>query len=290
MASAIHEQEPPSARARKPLSGARPRSRHDGVKRAAPGAADRARAAVRAFEVLEFFREHGQPARTAEIGRALGIPNSSADDLLKVLHATGYLSFNPCSKYYSPSYRVIRLAEEFMAGFPALSQVHEIERSILDETGQTVMVAAQEGAMLRVVSVLKGRCPELLMRIGCLQPLAHYEETQGWILTSTFAGALLAANSDLEIINILRELDAPGRHTDFNPLLERVRRIRKRGVADCEVIRAPAIAACASWLGRSKEMPALAIGCIGYAGELAHWRPYFDRAVGNIRHRWASAR
>lgn len=289
MASAIYEQEPPSARARKPASGSRLRSRHDGVKRAAPGAADRARAAVRAFEVLEFFREHGQPARTAEIGRALGIPNSSADDLLKVLHTAGYLNFNPRSKYYSPSYRVIRLAEEFMSGFPALSQVHDIERSVLEETGQTVMVAAQEGAMLRVVSVLPGRCHELLMRIGCLKPLAHYDESQGWILTSTFAGALLAANSDLEVINILRDLEEPGRRTDFNPLLERVRLIRKRGVADCEVIRAPAIAACASWLGRSREMPALAIGCIGYAGELAHWRPYFNRAAGNIQHKWALA-
>jgi DNA-binding IclR family transcriptional regulator len=255
----------------------------------APGAGDRARTAVRAFEVLEFFGEFGQPARTAEIGRALGIPDSSADDMLKALYAAGYLSFNPSSKFYSPSYRVIRLAEEFMAGFPVLSQVHEIERAIVDETGQTAMVAAQEGVMLRVVSVLAGHCQDYMGRVGCLRPLATYDEARGWTTTSNFADALLAANSDIEIINILRELEEPGRLTDFNPLLERVRLIRRCGLADSDTRRSVTVAARAFWLGRSRETPTLAIGCIGYRNEMRRWGPDFNDAAADIRRKWAAA-
>jgi DNA-binding IclR family transcriptional regulator len=251
---------------------------------------NKARAAGRALEVLEFFREYGVPARTVEIGRALGIPNSSADDLLKALNAAGYLSFNAHTKCYSPSYQVIRLAEEFMGKFSNLSQVHEIERTMRDDTGQTVLVAIQEGAMLRVVSALNGVCDEPLMRIGCRRPLAHYDETSGWNPTSNFAGALLAANTDLEIVEILSELEEPGRLTDFKRLLERVKVIRNRGLADQEVARSPSIAVCASWISRSKAAPAMAIGCIGYSREYASWRRYFDGGASNVRNKWAVAK
>jgi DNA-binding IclR family transcriptional regulator len=275
--------------ARRISSRSRLKSRNDGIATAVQEFGDRARGAGRAFEVLEFFREHCRPARTAEIGRALGIPNSSADDLLKALQAEGYLTFNAGTKHYAPAYRIIRLAEEFMAGFPMLARIHDFERFLHDETGQTVVVAARQGKYINIVSVVPGACPQPEIRIGCLYPLARYDEIDGWAPTSNFAGALLAASTDLEIVDILSDLEEPGRLTDFNPLLDRVRRSRARGVADCELPRFPTLASCSAWLERSKNMPTLAVGCVGYAHEFSEWRPYFDSAVGGFQSRWMSA-
>lgn len=236
---------------------------------------NKARAAARTIQVLEYFRNHGQPARTVEIGRALNIPNSSADDLLKALHAAGYLCYDDRAKSYIPSYHVVRLAEEFMGRFPSLAHIHQIERIVHQETGQTVLVAVQEGAMLRVISVLNGEYKERLTSIGCKTPLAHYDEQFGWIPTSNFAGALLAANSDLEIVEILSQLEQPNRLTNFKLLLDRVRLIRNRGIADQELKNRTSIAVCASWLGKSREAPTTAIGCIGYSRNFSDWRRHF---------------
>ena len=62
---------------------------------------------LRTLEVLEYFMKSGEPARTIEISEALGIPNSSADEILRTLASTGYLTYNQATKLYAPSYKLV---------------------------------------------------------------------------------------------------------------------------------------------------------------------------------------
>lgn len=249
----------------------------DGTNRDASG---RARAATRAFDLLEFFQQTRRPARTTEIGRALGIPNSSADDLLRALLAKGYLSYNAQTKFYSPSYRLIHVSDSLMDGFPILDSLHEIEVDLRDSTGQTVVIAAQEGVMLRVVSVQLGENPSPKINVGALHPLARYHEKRGWLPTSNLASVILAANRDRDIVNILSELDEPGRLTNYLPLIERLRSIRTTGIAECQ-IRDSELASLACGFDRGSKLPVIAVGCVGEQKEVDRWRPDFRFRISN---------
>jgi DNA-binding IclR family transcriptional regulator len=223
----------------------------------------------RAFDVLEYFRTRRRAAQTHQDGRALGIPNSSADDLLNVMVAKGYLSYIAGSKYYTPSYGLLRMAEDLVERFSALESIGNIEHQLRE--GQTVIVTSQEASMFRIVSVAMGGGFKPQPINNGLAPLARFNERRGWVPTSNFAGALLAAHSDVEIVDILSKLDEPRCLTNFHPLLEQVRAIRKRGSAECE-LRPRAgvgpIASIAKSLNCSEEMPAIAIGCVGHTEEM----------------------
>jgi DNA-binding IclR family transcriptional regulator len=243
---------------------------------------DRARAASRAFDVLEYFREHGRPVRVMHIAKALGIPNSSADDLLKVMVAKGYLTFNIQTKLYSPSYRLYSMIGDISSTFPTLSRVREIEYSLQERTGQTILVAIQEFSMFRIASVAKGFYFDPQSINVKSRPLARYDSVLGWLPTSNFALTLLAANSDIEIVEILSDLDKPGRSKNYLPFLERVRVVRKRGYAKCEFSRhadPSPFTSYAKALRVEDEMPMMAIGCVGRQTEVEPWRGLFDNGT-----------
>lgn len=78
---------------------------------------DVVKSSARVLDPLEFFRENRQPARATEVRRALGLPNSSVDKILKTLVRKGYLIFDPASKRYSPAYRIVRTVSGIKAAF-----------------------------------------------------------------------------------------------------------------------------------------------------------------------------
>jgi DNA-binding IclR family transcriptional regulator len=243
---------------------------------------DRARAASRAFDVLEYFRQHGRPARMTHIAQALDIPNSSADDLLKVMVAKGYLTFGNQTKLYSPSYRLFRMIGDISSTFPGLGRVREIENTLQARTGQTVLVAIQEFSMFRIASVAKGIWFDPRRIDVSSRPLARYDDGLGWLPTSNFALSLLASNSDTEIVEVLNDLEQPGRTTNYLPFLERVRAARKRGYAKCEFdcqAEASPFMSYAKPLRVESDMPAMAIGCVGRQREVEPWRGLFTNGI-----------
>jgi DNA-binding IclR family transcriptional regulator len=250
---------------------------------------DRARAASRAFDILEYFRSRSKPARTTQIARALGIPLSSADDLLKVMVGRSYLSYDTRTRFYSPSYRLLRIADDLVSRYSSLQRVREIEGTLHSRTGQTVLVTVQEGSMFRIVSVVAGSWRNAQTNISDPIPLARYAEDSGWRPTSNFATALLAGNSDAEIVELLRGLDEPGRHFNYLPVIKAVRDVRKRGFAECAYnlrVNSRSTASYAKLLCQSDHMPAIAIGCVGYAEEVTPWRRYFEGSGATLGVNW----
>jgi DNA-binding IclR family transcriptional regulator len=236
----------------------------------------RARSATRAIDVFEYFLWAKRPAKTRDISRGLGIPNSSADDILKALLRRGYLSYSARTKMYSPSLRLVGLGENFLENFPWLRQLNALGRQLNAETGQTVVISVQEGNRFRVVSAVPGRYfdPERV-RVGAACQLAFFHAQHGWLPTSNFAAAILAANSDVEILKILSTLNASGPQSDYSPLLHRIRKVRAQGFAPCETGGAEPAISLARWLRRSDRLPTCAVGCIGPARDGDDWRSIF---------------
>jgi DNA-binding IclR family transcriptional regulator len=93
--------------------------------------------------VIEYFMNAGVPARTVEISEALGIPNSSADEILRTLAATGYLTYNSANKLYAPSYKIVANASSIERSFFGDGRITEIMEDVRRETGATVYVTQQ---------------------------------------------------------------------------------------------------------------------------------------------------
>ncbi len=82
----------------------RPKFAHPGARDAAQGGV---KSCLRALDILHYFTTHAAPARTIDISEELGIPNSSADEILRTLASMGYLTFNRETKRYVPSYKLV---------------------------------------------------------------------------------------------------------------------------------------------------------------------------------------
>src|SRR5437868_5229353 len=72
---------------------------------------------ARALEILAFFARAGAPARAVEISRALDVPASTIDKILKALVRQGELSFDRASKRYAPTYKIVQTAASIEAAF-----------------------------------------------------------------------------------------------------------------------------------------------------------------------------
>ena len=65
----------------------------------------------RALKVIELFYHLRRPSKASEISDGLGIPRSSAHELLHTLVDTGFLTFDHKRRTYFPSLRIVRLCQ-----------------------------------------------------------------------------------------------------------------------------------------------------------------------------------
>jgi IclR family transcriptional regulator, acetate operon repressor len=71
------------------------------------GAGRAAKAASRTLDVLEFVGRQSFPVSAATIASACGIPRSTLRELLRMLHARGYLAQRPTDKGWVPGQRLL---------------------------------------------------------------------------------------------------------------------------------------------------------------------------------------
>jgi DNA-binding IclR family transcriptional regulator len=110
-----------------------------------------AKSAVRALDVLEVLSQSPVPLRAIDIARAIGLSPSSADQILKTLVDTAYLTFDPLTKRYYPSPRLAKLgAWMSSAYFPegALERLVDDVYRILD---RSVHVLTSQGTFMQGV-------------------------------------------------------------------------------------------------------------------------------------------
>lgn len=115
------------------------------------------KSAVRALQLLEYFESCGHPARCLDVAEALALPKSSANELLKTLTESGYLTCDPLTKLYAPSLRVYKLGRNVARRYYCDRAIMEALEKLHDITGEIAAVFAQNGHHMQFVATIPGR-------------------------------------------------------------------------------------------------------------------------------------
>lgn len=222
---------------------------------------------LRTLEVLEYFMNAGVPARTIEISEALGIPNSSADEILRTLAASGYLTYNQATKLYAPSYKIVANASSIEQSFFGGGRIHEIMEDMCRETGATVFVTQQNDCWSESIAEMPGEwkakpdiAPYYSNEMICF-------ERNSWRPSTNFAAAMLAQQSNIDIIQLATRTQRLGRGpkgpTLMKHLVDRVAQTRSRGFSLCRRSRAMPVDSIAMPLWVPHGVASYAIGVVG---------------------------
>lgn len=192
---------------------------------------------LRTLEVIEYFMQSGGPARTIEISESLGIPNSSADEILRTLATTGYLSYNQASKLYSPSYKIVANANAIERSFFGGGRINEMMENMREETGATVFLTQQNDCWMESVAEIPGGW------VAAPDAEASYAnemicfDRNSWRPATNFAAAMLAQQSNVDIIQLATRTQrlglGPKGPALMKNLVDRIANTRTRGFALC---------------------------------------------------------
>jgi DNA-binding IclR family transcriptional regulator len=222
---------------------------------------------LRTLDVLEFFMRTGEPARTIEVSEALGIPNSSADEILRTLAGSGYLSYNSASKLYAPSYKIVASANAIEEGFFGGGRVARIMEDMRRETGATVFLTQQNDCWVESIAELSGgwsMAPDA--------PRSYRNELicfdrNSWRPATNFAAAMLAQQSNIAILQLATRTQRLG-HGPKGPalmkhLVDRIAHTRTRGFALCRRKASVPVDSIAMPLRVPNAVASYAIGVVG---------------------------
>lgn len=191
---------------------------------------------VRTLDVIEYFIRMRTPARTVEISDALSIPNSSADEILRTLAASGYLIYNQITKLYAPSYKLVASAhsieQDFFGGGHIARMMHEMQ----EETGATVFLTHQNDCWVESVAEIHGDWSHPASEPGYHAEMVCFERNR-WQPSTNFAAAMLTQQSNVAIIQLTARTQrlglGPKGPTLMKDLIDRVARTRVLGYGLC---------------------------------------------------------
>lgn len=178
----------------------------------------------RTLEVLEFFADCRGAATTSEVSVALDMPQSSTSMLLGSLTKLNYLDYDPQTRTYRPTLRVMLLGawmqEQLLHGGNLLSAMERIRR----RTGLTVLIGVRQELELRYILVIRGnkRRVPIPLRSGVLIPL----------LRSSSGRVLLSLMDDESIARIVNHANAAmpkDAHMTLPALMRDIRKCRDTG-------------------------------------------------------------
>src|SRR5450756_795925 len=130
------------------------------------------KSAARVLHILEFFDEVKRTTSAAEVAEHYGWPHSSTSVLMRSLVKLGYLHYDASERSYFPSTRVALLGDWIQENLFKDGQLMDLMRSLNDETGETVVLAAQNDLHLQYLRVIQGtNTLRMHLHIGTLRPL-----------------------------------------------------------------------------------------------------------------------
>ncbi len=107
------------------------------------------------FDLMELFAQRQRPLSVAEIVSALDWPRSSAFNIVSTLTDEGYL-YQPTPRGgYSPTTRWMDLAKRLVDSQPLPAAIHDKLVSLMEQTGETVFLAAAEGSSVVFLDVVE---------------------------------------------------------------------------------------------------------------------------------------
>lgn len=98
------------------------------------------------LDLLEFFATHQRPVSLAEIARHFGWPRSSTFNLLGTLTSRGFLYEPKAKAGYYPAPIWASLVNRIEAAQPIPRDMRALLESLVEETGETAVLAAASGA------------------------------------------------------------------------------------------------------------------------------------------------
>ncbi len=183
------------------------------------------KSAARAIQVLEFFDTVRRASPVAEVADHFGWPHSSTSALMRSLVSLGYLHFDAGARTYIPSMRVALLGDWLHGPMLSHGKLSQLLEQLNHATGETVVLAAQNGLHSQYLRVLQGtNTLRMHLQIGTLRPL----------LSSGTGRMLLTQMDDGAIRKLTRKFNLTGdaaHPVNAEELLRQVAEDRERGYA-----------------------------------------------------------
>lgn len=181
------------------------------------------KSAARVLQVLELFDEERRPMAVAEIAARHEWPASSTSALMGSLVTLGYLEYDPRKRVYRPSVRVALLGDWIHGNLLQEGQLARVMEHLNEVTGETVVLAAQNGLHAQYLRVLQGtNALRLHLHIGTVRPL----------FGSGTGSMLLSAMDEATVRKLARRFNAtcpPARRVDVDDVLAGAQRDRAKG-------------------------------------------------------------
>lgn len=183
------------------------------------------KSAVRVIEVLELFDQMKRPMPVAEVAVHYGWPASSTSALMGSLVSLGYLEYDPGKRVYRPSVRVALLGDWIQGSLMRDGQLTRLLEHLNHVTGETLVLAAQNGLSSQYLRVLQGtNALRHHIHIGTMRPL----------LTSGTGRMLLCQMDESTIRKLVRRHNAShpqAQRVDIDETLTQLEADRQRGYA-----------------------------------------------------------
>ena len=183
------------------------------------------KSAARVLQVLELFDEERRPMAVAEIAAHYNWPASSTSALMSSLVTLGYLEYEPGKRVYRPSVRVALLGDWIHRNLLKEGQLARLMEHLNEVTGETIVLAAQNGLQSQYLRVLQGtNALRLHLHIGTVRPL----------FGSGTGSMLLSAMDDETVRKLARRFNATslqGKRIDISEVLANLAGDRVKGYA-----------------------------------------------------------
>jgi DNA-binding IclR family transcriptional regulator len=199
------------------------------VARPAPAPGPRPDSAVksadRVLAVLDLLAARG-PSTFSEIVAALGLPNSSAHNLLQTMIRRDYVELDPEGRRYRLGLRLWQVAQAYVADRDVVGIARPLMQQVVDATQETVQLARLDGIENVYLAIAESPHPmKLVSRVGA-RLLAH---------ATGLGKALLAGLPPDEARRRLASARlpalTPNTITDPDALMAELAAVRERGYA-----------------------------------------------------------
>ena len=185
------------------------------------------KSAERVLAIFEVFEAERRPMRISELVKRLEIPQSSTSTLMKTLVAKGLVEFDPDMRTFCPSVRLAFLGNWVLGASDGLAQIQSLVQRLSTETGETVIVGAQNGLFVQYLSIIESaQTVRVALRPGMRRPLHR----------AGLGIMLLTKKDDAEVGRMIRrynaEADEDAVIVPVGEVLEAVRKARSLGYCE----------------------------------------------------------
>ncbi|MEM7058941.1 MAG: helix-turn-helix domain-containing protein [Pseudomonadota bacterium] len=112
------------------------------------------KSAVRVLDIFEAFEAEQRALTISELVDLLQIPQSSMSTLIKSLVAKGFVEYEAETRRYRPSVRLAFVGNWVLGSTDVIAKIHTLAQILHDETGETVLIGAENGLYLQYLSLV----------------------------------------------------------------------------------------------------------------------------------------